>query len=461
MENENDKKDEGSACGCGGGSCCRGADKWIWIVLALAVVGVLVAKNAGKKGESASPPAAIATPVAVAATGAPGIPEPAGQVKAIPRLVDLGATKCIPCKMMAPILEELKKTYAGRMDVQFIDVWENPDAGKKYGINVIPTQIFFDAAGKELFRHEGFFGKEDILAKWKEFGVDLTAAASNVAPPFSRWAPAQPDVRAKEAICYMCDGDIASNSLVVVKTEKGDVRLCGMHHYFVMYSCMTEDKAGFEQKVSVTDWAAGALVPISEAAYVYGMDAKTGRPTVKAFAGKDAAEKERQASGGNVLDLAVLQSKELANKCGFCDRSVYPEDVAEVIVGDVKTWGCCSHCALGVAARTGKDIEIRERDRLTGETVVVKTLNGSVASLDPATAVAWFGQRTKPDGTHASAGCFHQGFFVNADNLKKWVEANPLETGEQITIAKALADKMKLTPQQISKACKIGECAPK
>ena len=99
--------------------------------------------------------------------------EPATQSKPLPRLVDLGAGKCIPCKMMAPILKDLKTTYAGKMDVVFIDVWENPDAGKKYGINVIPTQIFYDAAGRELFRHEGFFGKDDILAKWKELGVSL------------------------------------------------------------------------------------------------------------------------------------------------------------------------------------------------------------------------------------------------------------------------------------------------
>jgi thioredoxin 1 len=79
--------------------------------------------------------------------------------------------------MMAPILEDLKKTYAGELEVQFIDVWESPDAGEKYGVNVIPTQIFFDAQGKELFRHEGFFGKEDILAKWKEFGVELAEKA--------------------------------------------------------------------------------------------------------------------------------------------------------------------------------------------------------------------------------------------------------------------------------------------
>ena len=94
--------------------------------------------------------------------------------KKLPKLLDLGAGKCIPCKKMAPILEELKKEYAGKLEVEFIDVWKDPDAAKKYGIQLIPTQIFYDAAGKELFRHEGFFGKEDILAKWKELGVKLT-----------------------------------------------------------------------------------------------------------------------------------------------------------------------------------------------------------------------------------------------------------------------------------------------
>lgn len=91
----------------------------------------------------------------------------------LPKLLDLGANKCIPCKAMAPILEELKKNYAGKLEVEFIDVWKNPDAGKPYKIQMIPTQIFFDASGKELFRHTGFYGKDDILAKWKELGVDL------------------------------------------------------------------------------------------------------------------------------------------------------------------------------------------------------------------------------------------------------------------------------------------------
>ena len=95
----------------------------------------------------------------------------------LPRLVDLGADKCIPCKMMAPILEALKKEYAGRLQVEFIDVWKNPGAGNQYSINLIPTQIFINASGKELFRHEGFMSKEDILTKWKELGVDLWGKA--------------------------------------------------------------------------------------------------------------------------------------------------------------------------------------------------------------------------------------------------------------------------------------------
>jgi len=95
----------------------------------------------------------------------------------LPRLVDLGASKCIPCKMMAPILETLEKDYAGRLHVEFIDVWKNPDAGKTYGVRAIPTQIFYDASGKEVFRHEGFMAKDDILAKWKELGVDLSPKA--------------------------------------------------------------------------------------------------------------------------------------------------------------------------------------------------------------------------------------------------------------------------------------------
>ena len=179
MANDSERRDEGSARESGGGSCCGGAGKWIWIVLAVAVVGVLIAKNSGKKETpaSAGQPAAVnAVPTGevAGAKGAPTEPVNQSQAKALPRLVDLGTSKCIPCKMMAPILEDLKKEYAGVFKTEVLDVWQDPELGRKYGIRVKPTQIFFDAEGKELFRHEGYFSKEDILNTWKKHGVDVT-----------------------------------------------------------------------------------------------------------------------------------------------------------------------------------------------------------------------------------------------------------------------------------------------
>jgi thioredoxin 1 len=92
---------------------------------------------------------------------------------AMPRLVDLGAGKCIPCKAMAPILDQLRTDYAGRLDVTFIDVWQAPDQATAYRIHMIPTQIFYGSDGRELARHEGFMSREQILAQWKALGVEL------------------------------------------------------------------------------------------------------------------------------------------------------------------------------------------------------------------------------------------------------------------------------------------------
>jgi len=108
------------------------------------------------------------------AAGGAGRPAPPkAAARTLPRLVDLGADRCIPCRMMAPILRELAAEYQGKLQVEFIDVWENREAGERFGIRAIPTQIFYDESGKEFFRHEGFFSKEDILAKFREHGVIL------------------------------------------------------------------------------------------------------------------------------------------------------------------------------------------------------------------------------------------------------------------------------------------------
>lgn len=394
-----------------------------------------------------------------AATSTPATTTPATtQASTLPKLLDLGSKTCIPCKMMEPILEELTKDYAGKFDVEFIDIGlrENAAFARQHEIKAIPTQIFFDKDGKELWRHEGFLAKDAILAKWKELGYDFATAQL---PKIERWEPARKDERSKDQICYMSDGDIDAKTVVVVKTDKGDIRLRDLHHYFIMYSCLTEDRTGFENKVSVTDYATGKMVAALEAVYLSGLDEKTGRPWVKAFATRDAATAEMKSYGGSIVGWSALQENELSHRCGFCDRSCYPQDASKVLIDGVHSYGCCSHCAMGVAARTGKDIEVHQPDGLTGEMIVVKTLEGKIASVEPKTAVAWFGKKKGADDKWVSAGCFHQGFFRTPENLKKWLEQNPYETGEMITISQSLADKMKLSSQQISKACKIGECA--
>lgn len=98
----------------------------------------------------------------------------------LPKLMDLGAHKCIPCIKMAPILEELTTEYQGIFDVEFVDVWEAESRKKavEYKIKKIPTQIFFAADGTELWRHEGFFSKEEILQKWQDLGFTFSPSAS-------------------------------------------------------------------------------------------------------------------------------------------------------------------------------------------------------------------------------------------------------------------------------------------
>ncbi len=150
-------------------------------VMIVAALVVAVAVVAGlKQREAPSPAPQPPAPRGAETETPPASPEDAEAVPpapkgALPRLVELGASKCIPCIQMAPILAELKAEYAGQFQVDSIDVWKNPGAAQEHGIQMIPTQIFFDAEGNELLRHVGFFSKEDILATWKKVGVDLSA----------------------------------------------------------------------------------------------------------------------------------------------------------------------------------------------------------------------------------------------------------------------------------------------
>jgi len=92
-------------------------------------------------------------------------------VKGMVTMLDLGANSCIPCKMMAPILAKVEKDYKGKAAIIFIDVWKNQAPARRFGIRVIPTQIFFDKEGREVSRHEGFMSEEAIVRVLQKMGV--------------------------------------------------------------------------------------------------------------------------------------------------------------------------------------------------------------------------------------------------------------------------------------------------
>jgi len=99
------------------------------------------------------------------------------QTTGTPRLVELGTAACIPCALMKPGLDELRTQYAGRLEVEVIDTLLNPGAKTEYNAPYCATQVYIAASGKELYRHVGYSSKQDILANWKQLGVDLNAPA--------------------------------------------------------------------------------------------------------------------------------------------------------------------------------------------------------------------------------------------------------------------------------------------
>jgi len=88
-----------------------------------------------------------------------------------PVVVDFGANSCIPCRQLRPILKEVVKEYSGKTHVLVIDVYKYQDLAKEYKIQFIPTLVFFNSKGEEVFRHIGVMNKETIVAKLKEIGM--------------------------------------------------------------------------------------------------------------------------------------------------------------------------------------------------------------------------------------------------------------------------------------------------
>lgn len=132
----------------------------------LLVLVFLIAVLAGAVISCSNEEPRSAPSAAVSSGAIPDVP-----VKGMVTMLDIGATECIPCKMMAPIMEELEKEYHGKAAIVFIDVWQHREQGPKYGIRAIPTQIFYDKEGKEVYRHEGFMDKKSIVAMLEKLGV--------------------------------------------------------------------------------------------------------------------------------------------------------------------------------------------------------------------------------------------------------------------------------------------------
>jgi len=88
-----------------------------------------------------------------------------------PVLVDFGSNKCIPCRQLRPILKEVEKEMAGKAHVLVIDVYNFGKLARENRVQLIPTLIFFDSSGKELFRRMGVWDKDSIVKKLKEGGT--------------------------------------------------------------------------------------------------------------------------------------------------------------------------------------------------------------------------------------------------------------------------------------------------
>jgi len=87
-----------------------------------------------------------------------------------PTVAEFGASTCIPCKAMKPILEEIVAEYGDKLNLSFTDIRIHTNVATKYKISLMPTQIFFDSAGQEVTRHVGYWPKEDVLAHLEELG---------------------------------------------------------------------------------------------------------------------------------------------------------------------------------------------------------------------------------------------------------------------------------------------------
>lgn len=147
--------------------------KWRFILILVLCVAAWAFGTAGPAGGGQSGEAVRAVKGEVLATTELNIDFSAYKIT----FIELGADRCIPCKKMQPVMKEIAAEFADSVQVIFYDVWKDQAPGRKYGTQLIPTQVFLDSQGKEFFRHTGFFSKEEIVEVLNKQGVKKTDTA--------------------------------------------------------------------------------------------------------------------------------------------------------------------------------------------------------------------------------------------------------------------------------------------
>lgn len=137
--------------------------KVLWSVVSAVL---LLAAAAVLEAQVAKSPTAAGSTAGAPATTAP---------QALPRMVDVGKTWCIPCKKMVAVLQEAEKRYKGKAVVEFVDLEKDPDAADRFKVQMIPTQIFYTAEGKEFERHVGYLPIEDVEKVFTKMGVSRSS----------------------------------------------------------------------------------------------------------------------------------------------------------------------------------------------------------------------------------------------------------------------------------------------
>lgn len=166
-----ENKDKNASCGCGSSSekPCPCTKIPIIALVIIAVLAVIYFKGGSCPLVSGGSSASEANQAAVSVSGTLS---KAVELK-IPAMLEFGAGYCSACKAMKPVIAGLQKDFSGQVMVVPVDVNSESDITGKYSIKVIPTQIFLNAEGREIFRHEGFISCDDILAKWKTLGFEF------------------------------------------------------------------------------------------------------------------------------------------------------------------------------------------------------------------------------------------------------------------------------------------------